>query len=192
MKVVIIDYGAGNVQSVNNALNRLGIEANLSNSAEIITAADRVIFPGVGHAQHAMNEIKRFGLDKVIPHLQQPVLGICLGMQLMCRFSDEGNTECLGIFDETVKRFDIDLKVPHIGWNTATAIQSGQPQFYYFVHSYYVPLNPYTTLTTAYGINFSAAMKKCNFTAMQFHPEKSGPQGEQLLLNFITQENNQQ
>ncbi len=184
MKVVIIDYGAGNVQSVANALNRLGVASVLSNEAQEIKSADRVIFPGVGHAAHAMRELKAQRLDVLIPQLTQPVLGICLGMQLMCTHSEEGNTECLGIFNTNVLRFENSLKVPHIGWNTAFNAQ-GESNYFYFVHSYYVPANEHTTLTCDYGIAFSAAMQRNNFTAVQFHPEKSSVAGERLLGDFL-------
>ncbi|UPT65936.1 MAG: imidazole glycerol phosphate synthase subunit HisH [Sphingobacteriales bacterium JAD_PAG50586_3] len=179
MKVVIINYGAGNTQSVRYAFERLGITPVLSDDAAEILSADKVIFPGVGHAKPAMEILEQKNLHTLIPMLKQPVLGICLGMQLMCKFSEEGNTPCLGIFDEQVKRFEPTLKVPHIGWNTVNN------NWYYFVHSYYVPVNEFTTEQCNYITNFSAAMKKGNFYAVQYHPEKSGKGGEELLQKFI-------
>jgi glutamine amidotransferase len=179
MKVVIINYGAGNTQSVRYAFERLGITPILSDDIAEILTADKVIFPGVGHAKAAMEVLQEKQLDLLIPTLKQPVLGICLGMQLMCNFSEEGNTKCLGIFNEDVKLFEPTLKVPHIGWNTA------ENNWYYFVHSYYVPVNEYTTKTCNYITDFSAAMQKGNFYAVQYHPEKSGKGGEELLKNFI-------
>lgn len=189
MKLVIINYGAGNTQSVKYAFQRLGITPILSNNAEEILAADKVIFPGVGHAQAAMNELKAQGLDTLIPQLKQPILGICLGMQLLCKFSEEGDTPCLGIIDETVKKFEAKLKVPHMGWNENNAAKNivfnnGKNQVYY-VHSYYVPVNQYTVETCDYITPFSASIQKDNFYACQYHPEKSGKVGEQILKNFL-------
>lgn len=191
MRIVIVDYGAGNVKSVQFALERLGYQSICSNDASTIQAADKVIFPGVGEANSAMLEIKKFGLEKVIPKLIQPVLGICLGMQLMCRFSEENNTSCLNIFPMDVLRFSNDLKVPQISWNTITnlacPIFKGVPEdsFVYYVHSYYVPLNEYTIATTDYGKAYAGAIRKENFYACQFHPEKSSDIGERILKNFI-------
>ncbi|MDN3643842.1 imidazole glycerol phosphate synthase subunit HisH [Lutimonas halocynthiae] len=191
MKIVIIDYGAGNVKSVQFALERLGYEAICTNNPEEIIAADKVIFPGVGEAQSAMNEIVKFGLDTVIPNLKQPVLGICLGMQLMCDYSEENHTECLGIFPVKVKKFEVEYKVPHIGWNQITGLKSDlfnkvtENSYMYYVHSYYVPESEYTIASTDYGIVYAGAIKKDNFYACQFHPEKSGDMGEQILKNFI-------
>lgn len=188
MKLVIIDYGAGNTQSVKFAFQRLGITPVLSYDAEVIRGADKIIFPGVGHAKPAMEVLKAKGLDTLIPQLTQPVLGICLGMQLMCKHSEEGDTTCLGIFDETVKLFEPKMKVPHIGWNTVEgkwAIGSQKAEYFYFVHSYYVPKNGSTTLTCSYILPFSAAIQKNNFYAVQFHPEKSGEAGERLLSEFL-------
>lgn len=179
MKVVIINYGAGNTQSVRYAFERLGVTPVLSDDATEILSADKVIFPGVGHAKPAMETLQEKSLHTLIPSLKQPVLGICLGMQLMCNFSEEGNTKCLGIFNEDVKLFEPKLKVPHIGWNTANN------NWYYFVHSYYVPANEYTTEKCNYITDFSAAMQKENFYAVQYHPEKSGKGGEELLQKFI-------
>jgi glutamine amidotransferase len=191
MKIVIIDYGAGNVKSVQFALERLGYQALCSNDPKEIEDADKVIFPGVGEAQSAMKELKRFGLDAVIPELKQPVLGICLGMQLMCGHSEENDTECLGIFPLTVKLFQSDLKVPHIGWNQIAQLQgplfSGVPEdsYVYYVHSYYVPLGKDTIATTQYDLDYAGAIHKDNFYACQFHPEKSGDTGALILKNFI-------
>lgn len=191
MKIVIIDYGAGNVKSVQFALERLGFTATCSNDPKEIMEADKVIFPGVGEAQSAMKELRKFGLDRVILGLKQPVLGICLGMQLMCRFSEENNTDCLGIFPVDVLKFKVDLKIPHIGWNQVFNLKShlcdqvSENAYVYYVHSYYVPDNEYTIANTDYGILYSGAIQKDNFYACQFHPEKSGDAGEQILKNFI-------
>ncbi len=186
MKVVIIDYGAGNTRSVSMALQRLGAEAVLSSDAAEIASADKVVFPGVGHARPAMQALRERDLHLVIPQLKQPLLGICLGMQLLCAHSDEGNTPCLGIFDQRVQLFPPDLKVPHTGWNTATGTSSIFPDgWYYFVHSYYVPVHAHTVLTCDYIYEFSAAMQRDNFYAVQFHPEKSGTTGDLLLSQFL-------
>lgn len=192
MQIVIIDYGAGNVKSVQFALERLGFNAVCTNNPEIISTADKVIFPGVGEAQSAMTEIKKFGLEKVIPNLKQPVFGICLGMQLMCNFSEENNTSCLEIFPLNVLKFSNNVKVPQIGWNTinnlkGSIFKSIQDNTYvYYVHSYYVPESEYAIADTNYGIQYSGAIQKDNFYACQFHPEKSGDIGESILKNFIT------
>ncbi len=191
MKIVLIDYGAGNVQSVKYALNRLGIEPSLTKDHNEIKSADKVIFPGVGSAKAAMEQLKASGLDELIPTLIQPVLGICVGMQLMCKYSEEGNVKCLGIIDSEVKKFKPGLKIPHMGWNNISDLKSplfqGLPTEHqvYFVHSYYVPLNEYTIATTDYSNDFSAAIKKDNFNAVQFHAEKSGDIGEQILEKFL-------
>ena len=191
MNIVIIDYGAGNVKSVQFALERLGFKSTCSNDPEVIKKADKVIFPGVGEAKSAMNEIKKFGLDKLIPTLKQPVLGICLGMQLMCEHSEENDTACLGIFPLKVKEFKVDLKVPHIGWNQIDQLGSHlfnnieKSSYVYYVHSYYVPENDYSIANTEYEIKYSGAIQMDNFYACQFHPEKSGSIGEQILMNFI-------
>ncbi|MDU1889368.1 MAG: imidazole glycerol phosphate synthase subunit HisH [Dysgonomonas sp.] len=194
MSIVIIRYNAGNIFSVEHAFKRLGIEAVVTSDKELIKKADKVIFPGVGEASSTMNHLRETGLDKLIPNLTQPVLGICLGMQLMCSYSEEGNAECLNIFDSEVKRFipqKHEDKVPHMGWNTITNVNSAifdpslEDQFVYFVHSYYVAISEHTAATTNYIHPFSAAMHKDNFYATQFHPEKSGSVGEQILKNFL-------
>ena len=194
MKIVIINYGAGNIQSIMFAIERLGYKAVLSNNPEEIKAADKVIFPGVGEASYAMKMLQESGLDTLIPTLKQPVLGICLGMQLMCRHSEEGDVDCLGIFDVGVKRF-VSLKhedkVPHMGWNTISQTDSKlfrgftKEEFVYFVHSFYVPVNDCTAAVTDYILPFSAALHKDNYYATQFHPEKSGSVGERILQNFL-------
>ena len=191
MSIVIIDYGAGNTQSVKYALKRLGCNSILTSDKEVISSSDKVIFPGVGQAGSAMKKLKSKGLDLVIPELKQPVLGICLGMHLMCNFSEEGNADCLKIFDSNVKKFNNSLKVPQIGWNTVFNLKTSlfdsinENEYMYLVHSYYVPIITDTVATTNYGINYSTAIKKNNFTGVQFHPEKSGNMGGVLLKNFI-------
>lgn len=190
-KIVIIDYGAGNTRSVQFALERLGIEAVLTNNHTQIQAADKVIFPGVGQAQTAMLNLQSTGLDQLIPTLKQPVLGVCLGMQLLCDFSEEANTDCLGIFPLQVKRFPKIMRVPHIGWNQIITLESPifneipDKEYMYYVHSYFVELSEYTIATTNYGLSFSAAIQKDNFYGCQFHPEKSGSMGERILANFL-------
>jgi glutamine amidotransferase len=177
---------------VKYAFHRLGVTPILSNNAEEILEADKVIFPGVGHAQAAMNELKAQGLDTLIPQLKQPVLGICLGMQLLCKFSEEGGTPCLGIIEETVKLFNPTMKVPHMGWQASRLGQLSNKVFnqqdsqVYFVHSYYLPVNQYTVETCDYITPFSASIQKDNFYACQYHPEKSGKVGEQILKNFLS------
>ena len=200
MKVAIIKYNAGNVQSVLYALQRLGIDASVTDDHSEIKSADKVIFPGVGHAASAMDYLKERKLDQLIVSLQQPVLGICLGLQLLCNFSEEGNTKCLGVFDAAVKKFDesvfqnknlVPVKIPHMGWNTITNLSSplmtGIPEdsFVYFVHSYYAALSDETIATTDYIHPFSAAMHKDNFYGVQFHTEKSADIGETILSNFL-------
>jgi glutamine amidotransferase len=189
MKVAIIDYGSGNVFSVESAIKRLGGEAILTANQEVINSADKVIFPGVGHAKYAMEQLKSSNLDVLIPALKQPVLGICLGMQLMCDFTEEGNVNGLNIFkDIKVKKFEDVPKIPHIGWNSlknGVGIFENCTSDVYFVHSYFVELNKFTSLETDYGQTFSAALQKDNFYACQFHPEKSGKVGETILSNFI-------
>lgn len=194
MSIAIIDYNAGNTCSVQFALERLGIKAILTNDPAVLKTADKVIFPGVGAAGVTMQFLKAQGLDQVIKDLKQPVLGICLGMQLMCAFSEEGDVETLGIFPQRVKAFDATkgLKVPHMGWNTlscqSVALLDGVKDldYAYFVHSYYAELSPYTIASCNYGLPFSAALQKDNFYATQFHPEKSGSVGEQILKNFLS------
>lgn len=189
--IVIIDYGAGNIQSIKFAIKRLGYDAVLSSNAEEIKQADRVIFPGVGEAGSAMKMLKNTGLDKVIPELKQPVLGICLGMQLMCRHSEEGNTEGLGIFHADVVKFRNRLKVPQIGWNRIYDLKSNlfegikEQEFVYLVHSYYVPECAETIASTEYGVEYTTAIQKDNFYGVQFHPEKSSDAGEKILENFL-------
>lgn len=196
MKVVVVKYNAGNIRSVLFALERIGIKALVSDVDTEIRSADRVIFPGVGEAGSAMRYLKERKLDLLIPKLTQPVLGICLGMQLMCRYSDEGNTPCLGIFDEDVKAFPVgNLKVPQIGWNEIAQLHSPlfealpEHAYMYFVHGYYVDVSQYSIARTNYGFDYSAALRKDNFFAVQFHPEKSGERGEQILKNFIYSKN---
>ncbi|MCM8569978.1 imidazole glycerol phosphate synthase subunit HisH [Gramella jeungdoensis] len=191
MKIVIIDYGAGNIQSIKFAIQRLGFEAVLSNNGEEIKSADKVIFPGVGEAGSAMRMLKSTGLDSLIPELKQPVLGICLGMQLMCNHSEEGDTQGLGIFDAEVKRFDSKVKVPQIGWNQITNLETHlfdkveDGEYVYLVHSYYVPECEDEIARTEYGVNYSTALHRNNFYGVQFHPEKSSKTGEQILKNFL-------
>jgi len=191
MNVAIIDYGAGNIQSIRFALARLGVSATLSSDPETIQSASHVIFPGVGEASSAMAKLKSTKLDTLIPELTQPVLGICLGMQLMCNASEEGNTTALGIFDTEVVRFSTTRNVPHMGWNEVKG--SGilfdkipNNSHFYLVHSYYAKPNENTVGHCLYDINFAAAMAKDNFYGTQFHPEKSGVMGAQLLQNFLT------
>jgi glutamine amidotransferase len=192
MKVAVIRYNAGNIRSVAFALERLNIEFSITDKHEEIQTADKVIFPGVGEASSTMKYLQDFKLDKVIKELKQPVLGICLGMQLMCSFSEENNTTCLGIFGEPVKLFQPtnNEKVPHMGWNSLTLTNGWldanvSNQYVYFVHSYYVPVNPFTTAITEYILPFTSAMKKENFYAVQFHPEKSSVIGEKVLQSFL-------
>jgi glutamine amidotransferase len=192
MKIVIIDYGAGNIQSIKFAIQRLGYEAVLSHDVDEILAADKVIFPGVGEASSAMEKLRATGLDKLIPNLKQPVLGICLGMQLMCHSSEEGNTEGLGIFDLDVVKFSNAVKVPQIGWNQISDLKSAlfmeipEQSYIYLVHSFYAPLGKETIATSEYGLNYSAALQKDNFFGVQFHPEKSSDVGSDILRNFLT------
>ena len=191
MKLLIIDYGAGNIKSIQFAFKRLGINAILSNNIDEIKAADKIIFPGVGEASSAMKMLKESGLNKVIPKLKQPVLGICLGMQLMCRFSEEGNTKGLGIFDVDVKRFTNSLKVPQMGWNVIFDLKSAlfngvkEKEFMYLVHSFYAETCDESIATTDYKISYASALQKNNFYGVQFHPEKSGIEGAKILKNFI-------
>ncbi|MCK5824018.1 MAG: imidazole glycerol phosphate synthase subunit HisH [Ichthyobacteriaceae bacterium] len=189
--IVIVDYGAGNIQSVKFAFERLGVDAVLTSDVEVIKKADKVIFPGVGRAESAMVKLKATGLDKLIPALKQPVLGVCLGMQLMCKHTAEDNINGLDIFPLEVKEFPKTLKVPQIGWNQISELKTDllkdvkEDSFVYFVHSFYVPDNSFSIASTNYGMKYSSAIKKDNFYATQFHPEKSGSIGEQILKNFL-------
>jgi glutamine amidotransferase len=191
MKIVIIDYGAGNIQSVKFAMQRLGYEAVLSNSKEEIRAADKIIFPGVGEASNAMKMLQKQNLEVLIPQLTQPVLGICLGMQLLCNASEEGNTQGLKIFDAMVKKFPKGKKIPQMGWNQIRDLKSPlfegikENEYMYLVHSYYIPMNENTIATTNYGFDYATAMHKDNFFGVQFHPEKSSIAGERILDNFL-------
>ena len=191
MKIIIIDYGAGNIKSIQFAFKRLGYEAKLSNAIEEIKAADKIIFPGVGEASSAMQKLKASGLEAIIPTLSQPVLGICLGMQLLCKTTEENNTVGLGIFNTKVKRFKDTVKVPQISWNTISDLKSSlfkgikENEFMYLVHSYYAESCDEQIATTNYGLDYASALQKDNFYGVQFHPEKSSKSGEQLLKNFI-------
>lgn len=191
--IAIIEYNAGNVKSVSNALNRLGAENIVTNNFETIKAADKVIFPGVGEAASAMQFLRKNKLDTLIKNLNQPVLGICLGLQLMCKHSEENDTECLGIFDEKVKLFPPEDKIPHIGWNNLSNKRENKlldkinlAQDFYFVHSYYAEIGNFSIAETNYVKNFSSVIQKGNFSACQFHPEKSAKVGEQFLKNFLS------
>lgn len=193
MSIVIIKYNAGNIQSVLYALERIGVKASVTDDIAQINSADKVIFPGVGEASSAMQYLKEKKLDQCIQSLQQPVLGICLGMQLMCASSEENNTMCLGIFDEEVKKFDATKsKVPQIGWNeiynckTILFNQVKENSHCYFVHGYYASLGEHTIATTNYIEPYSSALQKNNFWGVQFHPEKSAAVGEQILKNFLS------
>jgi imidazole glycerol-phosphate synthase subunit HisH len=192
MKIALIKYNAGNIQSVSFALERLGVNFVITDNAEEIAKADKVVFPGVGEASTTMAYLRERNLDKAIKELRQPVLGVCLGMQLMCSFSEENNTSCLGIFEDSVKKFvpAQNMKVPHMGWNQLEVKDSWldaslQDKNVYFVHSYYVPVNQYTSAITTYINPFSAAMHKDNFYAVQFHPEKSAESGEIVIKSFL-------
>ena len=194
MNIAIVKYNAGNIYSVVNALRRMGIEPLLTDDAEQLRKADRVLFPGQGHAGEAMDYLRARGLDKVIRELKQPVFGICVGQQLLCKYSEEGDTDCIGIFDAEVKRFQPQRhedKVPCMGWNQLYDINSplykglNDGDYVYFVHSFYVPVCAETIATTDYILPYSASMHKDNFYTCQFHPEKSGKVGEQILKNFL-------
>lgn len=191
MKIVIINYGAGNIQSIKFALKRLGYDAVLSNDADEIRRADKVIFPGVGEASSAMAKLRTSRLDNVIPNLKQPVLGICLGMQLMCNSSEEGDTKGLGIFNVGVMKFSDKVKVPQIGWNQITNLKSslfkgvGENEHIYLVHSFYAPLCAETIAESEYELKYSAALQQDNFYGTQFHPEKSSDIGARILENFL-------
>ncbi|MFT5963917.1 MAG: glutamine amidotransferase [Flavobacterium sp.] len=191
MKIVIINYGAGNIQSIMFAIERLGYKAVLSNNPEEIKAADKVIFPGVGEASSAMKMLLESGLETLIPTLKQPVLGICLGMQLMCNKTEEGNTKGLGIFDVDVIKFTSRVKVPQMGWNNIYNLKSDlfkgvkENDYMYLVHSYYAPICPEMIATTDYEVEYASALQNDNFYGTQFHPEKSGDLGEKILGNFL-------
>jgi imidazole glycerol-phosphate synthase subunit HisH len=194
MNVAIIKYNAGNVQSVLFALERIGINPTVTNDVDILKSSDKIIFPGVGEASSAMNFLKERKLDEVIMSLTQPTLGICLGMQLMCSYSEEGSTNCLGIFDTNVKLFSSDLKnikVPQIGWNNIYDLKTNlyknvkEGEYMYFVHSYYAELSKDTIAKTKYGIEYSSSLQNNNFYGAQFHPEKSSDAGQTILENFI-------
>ena len=191
MKVTIIKYNAGNVQSVLFALERIGINAIVTDDVDVLKSSDKIILPGVGEASSAMQYLKDRKLDEVIISLTQPVLGICLGMQLMCESSEEGNATCLGIFDNKIKRFSGDVKVPQIGWNTIYGLKTDlfknikENEYMYLVHGYYAEVSKHTISKTNYGVEYSSSLQKNNFYATQFHPEKSSDAGQQLLENFI-------
>lgn len=191
MKIVIINYGAGNIQSIKFAIKRLGFEAVLTDNVDDILAADKVIFPGVGEASSAMSKLRTSGLDTLIPTLKQPVLGICLGMQLMCNASEEGETTGLGIFNVDVVKFSNKVKVPQIGWNEISNLKTNlfnkvkEKSHIYMVHSFYAPVTNETIATSNYDVDYSAALQKNNFYGTQFHPEKSSEVGEQILMNFL-------
>jgi len=194
-KLAIVKYNAGNIRSVLYALERIGRKALVTDDHEEIVSAEKVIFPGVGEASSAMAYLKQRGLDQLIKNLQQPVLGICLGMQLMCEHSEENDTDCLGIFKTRVKKFqpgDLSLKVPQIGWNSVTNGKNplfagiGPEPYCYFVHSYYAELCSETAAQTTYSIPFSSALQKNNFFGVQFHPEKSSAAGQAILENFLS------
>ena len=191
--IAIVDYKMGNLRSVENALRRLGADFTVTADADVIRRADKVLLPGVGNAAEAMENLRAAGLVDVIRSLRQPVLGICVGMQVMCRHSEEGDVDCLGIFDARVKRFtpSPELKVPHMGWNKIGNLETKLfkdlegGSYVYFVHSYYPELCPDTIATATHGVMFSAALKYENFYGTQFHPEKSGDVGERIIANFL-------
>ncbi|WP_298763952.1 imidazole glycerol phosphate synthase subunit HisH [uncultured Polaribacter sp.] len=195
MKLVIIDYGAGNIKSIQFAFKRLGVDAILTNNVNEIKTADKVIFPGVGEASSAMKMLKESGLDTLIPTLKQPVLGICLGMQLMCNSSEEGNTKGLGIFNVAIKRFTDKVKVPQMGWNVISNLKSDlftgikENEFMYLVHSFYAEKCEEMIAETDYEIAYASALQKNNFYGVQFHPEKSGIEGAKILQNFLDLKN---
>lgn len=191
MKVAVVRYNAGNVQSLSFALERLGVTPVITDDPELLKTSDKIIFPGQGEASSAMDYLKDRKLDIAIRELKQPFLGVCLGMQLMCEFSEENETECLGIIPATVKRFEDTRKVPHMGWNSVFSLEGplfenvNENDYLYFVHSYYVEHCNQTTATSEYGIKFSAAIQEDNFHAIQPHPEKSAESGMQILKNFL-------
>ncbi|WP_179334837.1 imidazole glycerol phosphate synthase subunit HisH [Winogradskyella costae] len=191
MKLSIVNYGAGNIKSIQFAFQRLGYDAILTDNPEEIRTSDKVIFPGVGEASSAMIKLRQSGLDQLIPTLKQPVLGICLGMQLMCKHSEEGDTQGLGIFDVNVKRFSNHVKVPQMGWNTISNLKSdlfkaiNEKEYMYLVHSYYAEQCGESIATSDYELEYASALENDNFFGVQFHPEKSSKAGEQLLKNFL-------
>jgi glutamine amidotransferase len=191
MKLVIINYGAGNIKSIQFAFKRLGVEAILSDNPEEIKVADKIIFPGVGEASTAMKMLRESGLDVLIPNLKQPVLGICLGMQLLCKHTEEGNTKGIGVFQTDVKRFSNDVKVPQMGWNVIKDLKSDlfkgikENEYMYLVHSYYAEHCNETIAKTDYGINYASALQHENFYGVQFHPEKSSTAGTKILEKFL-------
>ncbi|MBF03148.1 MAG: imidazole glycerol phosphate synthase subunit HisH [Flavobacterium sp.] len=191
MKIAIIDYGAGNIQSILFALERIGIQAQVTANWNEIKNADKIIFPGVGEASSAMEKLKESGLHILIPTLKQPVLGICLGMQLLCKSSEEGATTGLGVFDIDIIKFSNAVKVPQMGWNSIYQLKSAlfdgisENEYMYLVHSYYAPKNSYAIAYTNYETEYATALRKDNFYGVQFHPEKSGVYGEKILKNFI-------
>lgn len=191
MNITIIDYGAGNIQSIKFAFQRIGINPELTHDTELIMKADKVIFPGVGEASSAMHKLEATGLDVLIPKLKQPVLGICLGMQLMCNASEEGATKGLGIFDVDVKKFSNKVKVPQIGWNQISDLKTplfneiSEKEYMYLVHSFYAPICSETIATSNYELDYSSALHKDNFYGTQFHPEKSSLAGQRVLENFL-------
>lgn len=192
MNVAIVDYGVGNIKSIQHSLDRIGVNHTYTMDKEKIISAEKVVFPGVGDASYAMKQLKNQNLDKLIPNLKQPFLGICLGMQLMCNYSEEGDTSCLGIINTSVKKFNSNNnKIPQIGWNNIKNLKTDlfkgitENEFMYFVHTYFVPKSTYTISESSYGLNYSSAINKDNFYGTQFHPEKSGLIGEKIIKNFI-------
>ena len=191
MKLSIVNYGAGNIKSIQFAFKRLGYDAVLTDDPELIKVSDKVIFPGVGEASSAMTKLKESGLDELISQLKQPVLGICLGMQLMCNHTEEGDTKGLGIFDVNVKRFSDAVKVPQMGWNTITNLKSdlfkgvNENEYMYLVHSYYAEQCDESIATSNYDLEYASALENENFYGVQFHPEKSSKAGEKILKNFL-------
>ena len=194
MNVAIVDYGVGNIKSIQHSLDRIGVNHKYTKDKEEIISAEKVVFPGVGDASYAMKQLKNQNLDKLIPNLKQPFLGICLGMQLMCNYSEEGDTSCLGIINTRVKKFNSNNnKIPQIGWNNIKNLKTNlfkgitENEFMYFVHTYFVPKSTYTISESSYGLNYSSAINKDNFYGTQFHPEKSGLIGEKIIKNFISE-----
>ncbi len=194
MNVAIVDYGVGNIKSIQHSLDRIGVNHTYTMDKEKIISAEKVVFPGVGDASYAMKQLKNQNLDKLIPNLKQPFLGICLGMQLMCNYSEEGDTSCLGIINTRVKKFNSNNnKIPQIGWNNIKNLKTNlfkgitENEFMYFVHTYFVPKSTYTISESSYGLNYSSAINKDNFYGTQFHPEKSGLIGEKIIKNFVSE-----